>query len=140
MTKAEVGHRLFTVTLVDMAAGLARRAYSNHPAEYPGTKPIHRDAWFEIVHREKRNFVANSIEDIAEVFPDHALIASLGCGSVINLPVVLEGDLVAKINLLDAAGHYTLQRVALAEAELAIAARLCFSLTLRFDDKRAGPG
>ena len=69
LTKSEVGHRLFTVTLVDMAAGLARRAYSNHPAEYPGTKPIHRDARSEIVHSEKRNFVANSIEDIAEVFP-----------------------------------------------------------------------
>ena len=59
---------------------------------------------------------------------------------MINLPVVLEGDLVAKIAILDAAGHYPLQRVALAEAELAIAARLCFSLALRFDDERAGPG
>jgi hypothetical protein len=142
LAKAEVGHRLFTVTLVDMAAGLARRAYSNHPAEYPvsGTKPIHRDAWFDIVHGEKRSFVANSIEDIAEVFPDHVLIASLGCGSVINLSVVLEGDLVATINLLDAADHYTPQRVSLAEAELAIPARLCCSLALRFDDKRAEPG
>lgn len=141
LARAAVGHRLFTVMLVDMTAGLARRAYSNHPAEYPvsGTKPIHRDAWFDIVHGQKRSFVANSIEDIAEVFPDHATIASLGCGSVLNLPVVLEGDLVATINLLDVAGHYTPQRVASAEAELAIPARLCCSLALRFDATRAEP-
>jgi hypothetical protein len=126
---------------VDMTAGLARRTYSNRPAEYPvsGSKPIHRDAWFDIVHGQRRSFVANTIEDIAEVFPDHALIASLGCGSVLNLPVVLEGDLVATINLLDIAGHYTPERVASAAAELAIPARLCCCLALRFDATRAEP-
>src|SRR5579872_4905590 len=94
LAAAIVGHRLFTVMTVDIAAGLARRSYSSHPAEYPvsGTKPIHHDAWFDIVHRQRRTFVANTIEDIAKVFPDHELIASLGCGSVLNLPVVLEGD------------------------------------------------
>jgi hypothetical protein len=142
LARAVVGHRLFTVMSVDMTADLARRAYSSHPAEYPvsGTKPIHRDAWFDIVHGQRRSFVANTIEDIAEVFPDHAIIASLGCGSVLNLPVVLEGDLVATINLLDVSGHYTPERVASAEAELAVAARLCCSLVLRFDARRAEAG
>jgi hypothetical protein len=140
--RAAVGHRLFTVMFVDMTAGVARRAYSNHPAEYPvsGAKPIHRDTWFDMVHGERRSFVANTIEDIAAVFPDHALIASLGCASVLNLPVVLEGDLVATLNLLDVAGHYTPERVASAEAELAIPARLCCALTLRFDSLRPEPG
>jgi GAF domain-containing protein len=130
-----VGHRLFTVMTVDMGAGLARRAYSDHPVEYPvsGTKPIHREAWFDIVHGERRSFVANTIEDIALVFPDHPLIASLGCGSVINLPIVLGDELVATINLLDAAGHYTPERVAAAEERLAVPARLCAALALLFD-------
>jgi len=129
-----VGHRLFTVMTVDMAMGLAQRAYSSHPKEYPvsGTKPIHRDAWFDIVHRQRRSFVANTIEVIAKVFPDHELIASLGCGSVLNLPVVLESDLVATINLLDVTGHYTPERVIAAEEGLAIPARLCCALALRF--------
>lgn len=142
LARAVVGHRLFTVTFVDMTAGLARRTYSNHPAEYPvsGTKPIHRDAWFDIVHGQRRSFVANTIEDIAEVFPDHALIASLGCASVLNMPVVLEGDLAATVNLLDVAGHYTPERVAAAEARLAIPARLCIALALRFDSARTGTG
>jgi len=142
LARVVVGHRLFTVMSVDMTADLARRAYSSHPAEYPvsGTKPIQRDAWFDIVHGQRRSFVANTIEDIAEVFPDHAIIASLGCGSVLNLPVVLEGDLVATINLLDVSGHYTPERVASAEAELAVPARLCCSLALRFDARRAEAG
>lgn len=138
-----VGHKLFTVMTVDIPAGLVRRAYSNRPAEYPtsGTKPLlgNTGDWFETVFNQRRTFVANDIEDIAKVFPDHALIASLGCGSVINLPVVLGGDLVAAINLLDAAGHYTPERVAAAEALLAIPARLCCALALLFDARAEEP-
>ena len=39
---AATGGRLFTVTVIDRAAGLARRVYTSHPDTYPvsGTKPI----------------------------------------------------------------------------------------------------
>ncbi len=132
------GHRLFTVTTVDMEAELARRVYSNHPADYPvtGTKPIHRDDWFEIVHGQRRSFVANTIADIAKVFPDHDLIRSLRCGSVINLPVILRDELVATVNLLHVEHHYSHERVRLLESRLAIPSRLCWALTSRFEDNR----
>lgn len=135
------GCKLFTVMTVDLGAGLARRAFSSHPVDYPvsGTKPIHFDRWFEIVHGQKRSFVANTIEDIATVFPDHALIASLGCGSVLNLPVVVRGELVATINMLDAAHHYTPERVAAAEADLRVPAQLCWALATLFDRDRKSP-
>ncbi|MBK8085162.1 MAG: GAF domain-containing protein [Devosia sp.] len=141
LAAAVAGHRLFTVMTVDMDAGLARRAYSSNPGAYPvsGTKPIHHDRWFDIVYGERRSFVANTIDDIAGVFPDYELIASLGCGSVHNLPVVLAGDLVATINLLDVAGHYTPQRVAATERRLAIPARLCCALALYFDARAELP-
>jgi hypothetical protein len=89
---------------------------------------------------EARGSVASwkALDDLAKA-PDHTLIASLGCGSVLNVPVVLEGDLVATINLLHSAGFYIPERVARAEAELAIPARLCCSLALRFGAKQAGP-
>jgi len=119
-------HKLFTVMTVDLTASLARRVYTNNPAAYPvsGTKPIHHDAWFAIVHDQKRSFVANTIEAIAEVFPDHETIASLGCGSVLNLPLVLRGELVATINLLHWTGHYTPDRVAQIGRELSIPGKL----------------
>jgi hypothetical protein len=137
LTGAIVGHKLFTVMTVDMAAGLARRAYTSHPAEYPvsGTKPIHHDAWFEVVHVERRSFIANTIDDIAKVFPDYELIASLGCGSVWNLPVILKGELVATINMLHAEGHYTKERIAASEERLALPARLAAAVAMILDGK-----
>lgn len=134
LTRVLPGHRLFTVMTVDMRAGLARRAYSSHPAEYPvsGTKPIERNSWFDLVHGQRLSFVANTIEEIATVFPDHALIASLGCGSVFNLPVVLADELVATINMLDRTGHYDAAKVSEAEALLGLPASLCCALALRF--------
>jgi GAF domain-containing protein len=140
-SQATVGHRLFTVMTVDTEAGLARRAYTDHPKEYPvsGTKPIVHNRWFDIVHRERRSFVANTIADIAGVFPDFELIASLGCGSVLNLPITAGGELVATVNLLHAEGYYNAERVAAAEALLPVPARLCWALASRFDSTAKKP-
>lgn len=126
LAETVVGARLFTVMTLDMQAGLARRAYTSDPVNYPGTgtKPIVRNGWFEVVHTQRRPFVANTIDDIAEVFPDHALIDSLGCQSVINLPVVLGDELVATVNMLHETGFYTPQRVETATGHLAMPAKL----------------
>jgi hypothetical protein len=138
LASAEVGHILFTVTTVEMKEAVARRVYTNHPAAYPvsGTKPIHPDAWFDVVHGQRRCFVANTMADIAKVFPDHELIASLGCGSVLNLPIFLRNELVATVNMLAAEQHYTAERVAIAETLLPVPASLCWALAAQFD--RAG--
>lgn len=142
LSASVAGHRLFTVMTVDMGAGLAQRAYTSHPREYPvsGTKPIQRNPWFDTVHGERRSFVANTIDDIAKVFPDHALIASLGCGSVLNLPVVLKGELAGTVNLLHQPNWYTPERVARAESELPIPAWLCFALALLLDPRTSAAG
>ena len=135
LASAEPGHILFTVTTVEMDRGVARRVYTNRPKQYPvsGTKPIHRDEWFDIVHGQRRSFVANTIQDIAKVFPDYELIASLGCGSVLNLPIFLRNELVATVNLLAEEQHYTAERVKAAEALLPIPASLCWALSAQFD-------
>ena len=119
-----VGARLFTVMTVDMEGGLARRAYTSDPVSYPatGTKPIEMNAWFEVVHGRHEMFVANTLSDIAKVFPDHGLIGSLGCGSVVNLPVLRAGQLVATINLLEAEQHYTPERVERIASDLTLPA------------------
>ncbi len=116
-----VGCKLFTVMTVDMKNHLARRAYSSNIEAYPvsGTKPIHYDAWFDVVHRQKRSFIANTIKEIAEVFPDHEKIWSLGCGSVVNLPLIVDAELVATVNILHAEQHYSPERIAIIETQLA---------------------
>lgn len=141
LAEVRPGCKLFTVMTVDLPAGLARRVFSSHPQEYPvsGTKPIDFDRWFDIVHGQKKSFVANTIADIATVFPDHELIASLGCGSVLNLPVVVKGELVATVNMLDEPQHYTPEWVAAAEADLHVPAQLCWALATLFDRDRKTP-
>ena len=135
LSQAVAGHRLFTVMTVDMEAGLARRAYTNNAAAYPtsGTKPIQPNGWFDIVHGQKRSFIANTLADIANVFPDHELIGSLGLGSVVNLPIVLNGELAATINMLDVPDHYTPGRVCAIETQLGLPSRLAYLAARQFD-------
>lgn len=136
LTRATVGAKLFTVMTADMQAMLARRAYTDDPVNYPtsGTKPITIDRWFEQVHGRHESFVANRLDDIATVFPDADLIGRLGCGSVVNLPVILGGDMVATINILHEEGYYTPERVALIHDVLALPATATLAIALRLDD------
>ena len=120
--RSTCGARLFTVTVLDRAAGLARRAYSSHPVDYPssGTKPMQSNRWAEIVLTEGRSFVANSTPEFAIYFGDHALINALGCDSAMNIPVADDsGQVVATVNILDAAGHFTPERIAALEGLVA---------------------
>lgn len=118
---AALGTRLFTVTTVDEAAGLARRLYTSHPVEYPvsGTKPMEKDGWYEHTVAGKRTFVANTPPEFARYFFDHALIVSLGLGSCINVPVVEGGRVLGTVNILAEAGHFTPDRLAAYEALVA---------------------
>lgn len=113
-----VGAKLFTVTTVDLDVAQARRLYTSDAVTYPvsGAKPIVIDPWYDLVIVRHQSFVKNTLAEIAEHFPDHATIGSLGCGSVINLPVMLAGAVVATVNCLDVEHHYTPERVATAEA------------------------
>jgi len=126
LVQATVGAKLFTYMTVDMEAEVARRAYTSDPQNYPtsGTKPIRYDSWFDIVHKQRQYFVANTIAEIAQVFPDYELINSLGCQSVVNMPVVLGGELVGTVNMLDVEAYYTPERVELIREVLAVPAKL----------------
>ena len=97
------------------------------PEVYPrsGTKAVDSDRWTEQVLDGQQNFVANDIASIAEVFNDHELIRSLGCESVLNLPVVVGGEVLGTINLLHEAGFYTPDKVVAAEI-LKLPGSVCF--------------
>ena len=111
---AECGARLFTVTVLDRKAGVARRAFSSHPDAYPvtGTKPMGDSAWTAQVVGRGETFVANETAGFSPYFSDHALINALGCEAAMNIPVSDGGQVVGTVNILDAAGHFTPDRVA----------------------------
>jgi hypothetical protein len=105
---AVLGHRLFTLMRYHAATGDSERLYTTHPTAYPigGRKPLNPTAWTDQVLRRQQPYLGRTAADVRAVFFDHALIASLGCGSVLNLPVVWNGRALGTINLLHEEGWY----------------------------------
>lgn len=118
LAETVTGARLVTLMTRDPADGSAERIWTNMPGPYPvaGRKPMNPTHWSEIVIDRHETFVANTIDDVAAVFPDWPLIQSLGCESVMNLPVIAGGEVLGTINCLDAAGYWTAERLEAARA------------------------
>jgi GAF domain-containing protein len=112
------GATLVTLMTSDPTTREAERIWSNMPEAYPvsGRKPMNPTHWSRTVIDRKETFVANTIQEIAEVFPDHPLILSLGCESVMNLPAVVGGEVLGTLNCLGGRNHFTPERLRQAEA------------------------
>lgn len=106
-TKRLVGHKLFTLLYVDGAE--VARVYSNMPEAYPvfGRKPMGPTPWGAHVLQGRKAYLGTDKAAIQWAFLDHALIESLGCGSVINIPIVYNDETIGTMNLLDAEHRYT---------------------------------
>jgi hypothetical protein len=113
------GHRLFTILAFD-AAGEAERRHSSRPDAYPigGRKPVPPGAWRAAVLERGEPFLGATPDALRAVYADHALIATLGCGSTLNLPVRWRGHTLGALNLLHREGWYD---AAAAEASLPFA-------------------
>ena len=121
---AALGHRLFTCLLYHEAAGESERRHTSHPGAYPvgGRKPVTPSAWTRRLFQERQPFIGYTAADIREVFFDHELIASLGCASVLNLPVAWAGRTIGTINLLHEERWYHEDDVPLGQLFAALAA------------------
>ena len=104
-----VGHRLFTLMVLDHANGEAERVYSNHPVAYPvaGRKRSVDTPWFKQVILGRRHYLGRTREDIRWAFADHELIERLGCRSIINVLAIHDDEVVGSANLLHEEHHYT---------------------------------
>ncbi|GAB5504873.1 MAG: GAF domain-containing protein [Rhizobiaceae bacterium] len=113
MFQREIGAIIFTCSTFNLATRQAKRIHTNQPDAYPlsGLKDVETSRWTETVLDRGETFVANTIDEIAQVFPDHGLIAELGCGSVINIPVLLGGKTLGTVNLLHEDGYFSADRV-----------------------------
>jgi hypothetical protein len=106
---AMIGHRLFTVLVLDAAGTRNRRLHSSRPAEYPvgGFKPVEPGSDYHrtVIEAGQPRFIRDRA-GIARAFADHALILSLGCEGAVNMPVRWDGRTLGALNLLGPAGHY----------------------------------
>ncbi|MBV8912450.1 MAG: GAF domain-containing protein [Acetobacteraceae bacterium] len=105
----EPGHILFTVLLHHPRQRENERFYTNMPQAYPigGRKPVTDSAWMRRVIHRGEPYVGRTRDDVREVFFDYELIWSLGCESVLNMPVRWAGQTLGTLNLLHRAGHYS---------------------------------
>ena len=116
LTNDVVGHRLFTLLVVDGSE--VARVYSSRPLEYPvsGRKPMGPTPWGDLDMRQQKPFLGRTSADIRWAFFDHALIDSMGLGSVINVPVLYDGLTIGTMNLLHAQHHYVDEHLAVLQS------------------------
>jgi hypothetical protein len=102
------GHILFTVLAYHPAVRQSERRYTNRPDAYPvgGRKPVTDTPWMQQVIGAGNAYIGRSRHDIEANFFDHALIVSLGCESILNMPVRWDGRTLGTLNLCHRAGFY----------------------------------
>lgn len=112
--RARAGHRLFTLLAWMEADNDVQRIWSSNPVDYPTSarKAMGVTAWGAKVLRRRELWMAQSADDIRWAFPDHALIARLGCASCIHALVEWDGALLGVVSMLDAERAYTAEDMA----------------------------
>jgi hypothetical protein len=102
------GHRLFTILAWQAGSEELERVYSSRPAEYPlsARKRMGPTPWGSHVLAGGQPWFGQTAEDMRWAFPDHELIASLGCASCLNVPVRWNGSVLGAVSVLDAEGAY----------------------------------
>ncbi len=113
---ALIGHRLFTIMQFYPDTMEVRRCYSSNTRDYPagGSKPKKNTEWGRHVLEQGRYFIGYDVNDIRANFTDHDVIEGLGLGSVLNMPIRSLGQTIGTMNLLDEAGFYRPDHVAIA--------------------------
>ena len=118
------GFGLVTITRRDVRDGSYLRLYSSMPDAYEasGRKPPTGGDWSRLVIDERRTFVARSYEEMALAIEDHEKIRDLGLESIVNVPIVVSGEVLGTLNCLAGPGRLTEEMVAACEAMRALAA------------------
>lgn len=124
--RATIGHKLFTIMLHHPDQQAVERIYSTNPAAYPvaGRRPT---AEFPLRQRllvEGEHCIVRDADDLRRTLFDHELIFSLGCESMLVMPVLWRGQTLGLLDLLHEAYWYSEADVALARlfAQLALPA------------------
>lgn len=107
--QARFGHRLFTLLAYRPESGEVERLYSSRPDAFPlaGRKLMGPTPWgAQVLHRGEP-YLGRTAEDLRWAFPDHALIASLGLGCILNRPIAWNGRVLGVLSLLqEGENHY----------------------------------
>ena len=104
-----IGHKLFTILLLDSEAMEVQRLFSSNPSAYPpgGRKQKKDTLWGRKGLEAGEPYIGVSADDIRQHFHDHQVILGLDLESILNMPIRLGGQTVGTMNLLDKANSYS---------------------------------
>jgi hypothetical protein len=138
--KHEPGYDLFTILAPNDDGKRLDRLYSTNHEQYPlgAADEVKDDIWFRRLFVEKRSIVANTMDEIGEWLPDYAIFIEQNYFSLLNLPVVFNGQTIGLINMMGASHHFdeaALEQIerTLPLAALAILGSLCRPARIHFD-------
>jgi len=102
------GQSLFTVLAYDDASSRLCRLHSNRLDINPvgGIKRVTQSRWADHVLTRGEVFIGSNRDDIRAVFSEFEVLWSIGCESVLNIPVRRAGRTIGTLNLLGPAGRY----------------------------------
>lgn len=130
-----IGHKLFTVLVLNFGRGENQRYYSNQPQAYAtgDSKPIEpNSAFYKRLIGEGRPAISRNYDDIKAMFFDHELIRSLGCESCVNMPIRWDGKTIGTLNLLHQADWYRDDDLPILSAFTALAAAPALEIIRRW--------
>jgi transcriptional regulator with GAF, ATPase, and Fis domain len=106
-----IGFRLFTIMSYDASRHEVARVHTNMPDVYPtgGRKTKRGTAWATQILQELRPFRGETSHDIRNAFDDHAVMAAMGLGSILNIPIAYDGECIGTMNLTHVEHWYTQQ-------------------------------
>ena len=102
-----VGFKVYTVLRIDPVTLRSVRLHSSEPSyAIGGTKQHVRSAWSEAIFGDRTVFLAPGLDAVRATFPDSAGIEAVGCGSVLAVPIITDGQVVGTMNLWHRDGFY----------------------------------
>ncbi len=101
LVQRTIGHKLFTVMGFHEATMEVERVYTSNASAYPvgGRKPKGGTRWGQMVLDRGEVFIARDADAVRQTFQDHALIFSLGIGSIMNVPIGYRGKRLGTMNV-----------------------------------------
>lgn len=106
-----IGYTLFTILVYDSATATTSRMFTTRPHDQPAgarKRVAPGSRWAQRVLVDGNMLVARNKEELSQIFSEHAFLASIGCESVLNVPMrsAASAKVIGSLNFLAEAGHY----------------------------------
>jgi hypothetical protein len=118
--------KIFTVLAFDLKQRQSVRVFTSDAALYPpeAVDQLVDTLWERTLLGKKQPLVLNDFAALASLLPEAAQLRERGCEAMLNVPVVVAGEVIGALNMLHDSGRYDAAHVEAARALVPGAAAL----------------